>query len=162
MSPVPIGPGTPETIVFDNTAVFPPGSPTTISLGSTLPTLDTGDDTVNGTSAGVIVDGVSKTFDCISITSNGNVVKGLQIRNCYDGVTITDGAQNNTIGGSGPGDRNVISENEVGVEMFDVGTNGNVVKGNYIGTDPSGTSPLPNYQQGVLIGDGQDNTIGGT
>jgi hypothetical protein len=161
MSPVPIGPDTPETITFD-TADFPHGSPATIALGSALPTLSTDDDTVNGTSAGVIVNGVSKTFHCFSITSDSNVIKGLQIRNCYDGVTITDGAQNNTIGGSGPGDRNVISGNEVGVEMFDVGTNGNVVKGNYIGTDPSGTSPLPNYQQGVLIGDGQDNTIGGT
>jgi hypothetical protein len=71
MSPVPIGTGTPETIVF-GTSVFPPGSPATITLTSALPTLSTDDDTVGGSSARVIVDGVSKTFDCFDITSANN------------------------------------------------------------------------------------------
>src|SRR5262249_22458080 len=39
---------------------------------------------------------------------------------------------------------------------------GNLVEGNLIGTDASGTHVLPNAQQGVLIGDAPGNTIGGT
>jgi hypothetical protein len=79
-------------------------------------------------------------------------------------VYIRDGAQDNTIGGSTPGQRNVISGNlEEGVFISDSGTSGNVVKGNYVGTNASGTAGLPNGAQGVAIGVGaQDNTIGGT
>jgi parallel beta-helix repeat protein len=157
---VPIGPDTPETIVF-NTTVFPPAGPATISLNSSLPALSTDDDTVSGTTAGVIVSGASKTFDCISITSDSNFIKGLQIRNCYAGVAIRAGGQNNTIGGTA-GQRNVISANDRGVEILDDGTSGNTVKGNYIGTDASGTGAVPNGM-GVLIHAGaEDNTVGGT
>ena len=155
LSPVPIGPDTPETIVF-------PGSPAIISLGSALPTLDTGSDTIAGSSAVVIVNGVSKTFDCISITSNGNVVKGRQIRNCYAGVTITAGAQNNTIGGTTASDRNVISGNNRGVEILDYNTSGNTVKGNYIGTDAAGTAALGNTYGVVIKAGAEGNTVGGT
>jgi hypothetical protein len=79
-------------------------------------------------------------------------------------VYIRDGAQDNTIGGSTPGQRNVISGNlEEGVSISGSATTGNVVKGNYIGTNAAGTAGLPNGAQGVAIGpDAQDNTIGGT
>jgi hypothetical protein len=154
-SPVPIGPDTPETIVF-------PGSPATITLGSSLPTLYTGDDTIDGSSAGVIVNGVSKAFDCFDITSNGNIIKGLQIRNCDVGVLIHAGAQDNTIGGTTAGERNVISGNNRGVEIDGYGADGNVVKGNYIGTDAAGTAALGNGY-GLLIHAGAEgNTVGGT
>jgi parallel beta-helix repeat protein len=161
MSPVPIGPGTPETIVF-HTTVFPPGSPATITLGSALPILTTGNDTVDGSSAGVIVDGVSKTFDCFSITSNGNVIKGLQIRKCRVGVYMHDGAQNNAIGGTTAGERNVISGNLLGVQIVSPQTSGNVVKGNYIGANAAGTDALPNADGVVIEGMADNNIIGGS
>jgi len=72
-----------DTIAFDP-AIFPPANPATISLNSGLPTLSTGGDTIDGTSAGVIVDGTYATLsDCFDITSNNNTIKGLQISNCY-------------------------------------------------------------------------------
>ena len=162
MSPVSIGTGTPESIVF-HTGVFPPGSPATITLSSALPTLDTGDDTIDGSSAGVIVDGVSKAFDCFDITSANNTIKGLQIYKCMRGVAIHDGAQNNIIGGSSPGERNVISGNFIGVDIWGSGTNGNVVKGNYIGTDATGTAALAGQASGVHIkGFASQNSVGGS
>ena len=163
---IPLGspPGviSPDTIVF-HTGVFPPASPATIALGSALPTLDTGGDTIDGSSAGVLVDGVSRAFDCFDITSADNGIKGLQIRNCHAGVTIRDGAQSNTIGGTTAGERNVISGNELGLIISDNDTDGNIVKGNYIGTDASGMAPIPNSGPGVIVQDGaQNNTIGGS
>jgi hypothetical protein len=158
-SPVQIGTGA-ETIVFDTT-VFLPGSPATISLGSALPTLDIGGDTINGSSAGVIVDGVSKAFYCFDITSANNTIKGLQIRNCKAGVLIHAGAEDNTVGGTTAGGRNVISGNDWGVWITDDPTSGNTVKGNYIGTDATGTSALGNTIGVFVVSTGQTNTIGG-
>jgi hypothetical protein len=159
----PPGAASADTIVFD-TSVFPPGSPVTITLGDTLPDLDTGDDTVDGTSAGVIVDGVSEDFPCFDIASANNTIKGLEIYNCSIGVYLHSGAQYNTIGGSTPGEGNVISGNGgSGVKIYGSGTNGNVVKGNFIGTDASGTAAMGNGGSGVMIENGpQNNTIGGT
>jgi len=49
----------------------------------------------------------------------------------------------NTIGGTTPADRNVISANSRdGIDLLD--TSSDVVEGNYIGVDPTGTSGIPN------------------
>ena len=45
-----------DTILFDP-GVFPPTSPTTISLLSSLPSIEMGDLTIDGSDAGVIIDG---------------------------------------------------------------------------------------------------------
>jgi hypothetical protein len=58
----------------------------------------------------------------------------------------------------------VISGNttSIGVYIRESGTNGNRVKGNYIGTSAAGDAPIPNAT-GVWIGGGaQSNTVGGT
>ncbi|MFC1511417.1 right-handed parallel beta-helix repeat-containing protein, partial [Candidatus Margulisiibacteriota bacterium] len=79
------------------------------------------------------------------------------------GVLITDGANNNTIGGNSVAVRNVISGNtKHGVYIALPGTNTNKVKGNYIGVDASGVAPLGNGNSGVAIGNGaQANVVGG-
>ncbi|KPJ48553.1 MAG: hypothetical protein AMJ38_05075, partial [Dehalococcoidia bacterium DG_22] len=51
----PPGAASADTIVFD-TSVFPPGSAATISIDFDLPALNTGHDTVDGSSAGVVVE----------------------------------------------------------------------------------------------------------
>src|SRR6202011_5291568 len=65
--------------------------------------------------------------------------------NGYDGVLITAGAAANTVGGNSTRKRNVISANaHGGVEIFGSGTTGNLVQGNYIGTDLNGNGYLSN------------------
>ena len=69
------------------------------------------------------------------------------------------GADSNTIGGTTVAARNVISGNDsVGV---DLGSFRNLIQGNFIGTDASGTAALGSQQNGVNLGR-SSNTIGGT
>jgi CSLREA domain-containing protein len=106
--------------------------------------------------------------------TTGNVVSGNYIGpdkdgstanlvgNGQNGVYIGYGAQNNIVGGDTDGERNVISGNgENGVIIFENNTTGNVVSGNYIGTDESGMDPLGNGYEGVYIQNAPNNTVGG-
>jgi CSLREA domain-containing protein len=78
--------------------------------------------------------------------------------NDLSGVTIFD-APNNTVGGTAPAARNVISGNE----NFGVAIQGddNKVQGNYIGANRNGTADLGNTLDGVGIMGGASNTMGG-
>jgi hypothetical protein len=73
---------------------------------------------------------------------------------------------NNTIGGTSPLEGNIISGWEYDLTIQGVGTQENLVEGNYIGTNAAGSEALPpqgGYQVGVgvdLLGSG-NNTIGG-
>ena len=79
-----------------------------------------------------------------------------------NGVTITDGAQFNTIGSNSPEGRNVISLNEfAGLLLTSPGTSDNRIIGNYIGVSAWGISSAPNGV-GVVIRDGaSNNRVGG-
>src|SRR5205807_364536 len=77
-----------------------------------------------------------------------------------DGVYIQT-ASGNTIGGTTTSARNVISGNTAAVE-FVGSASGNVVEGNYIGTDVTGTKALGNSYAVNIFGSASDNTIGGT
>ncbi len=81
-----------------------------------------------------------------------------------DGVLINNGASNNTIGGvtakAGTGPGNVISGNAVnGIEIDGTLTDINIVEGNVIGTDPSGTVAMGNTNDGILIRDFPDGLL---
>ena len=68
---------------------------------------------------------------------------------------------NNTIGGPRPGERNIISGNEAEGISINSSSN-NIIQGNYVGTDVSGTAALPNGYFGMRIeNDSNSNTIGG-
>jgi CSLREA domain-containing protein len=91
-----------------------------------------------------------------SIVINGPTLIG----NHGNGVTISNGASSNLIGGTDPATRNIISGNfGSGVTMVNQDTAGNTVQGNFIGTDASGSYALPNYSVGVWIGVGASNNI---
>jgi len=78
------------------------------------------------------------------------------------GVSIAEGATNNTVGGLTPDLRNLISGNAGdGVLIKDHGTKLNLVEGNFIGTDVTGSIPLGNSGNGVDIVSTSGNTVGG-
>ena len=96
-----------------------------------------------------------------------DITGGVALPNGYDGVRIDSGASNNTIGGlaatPGTGAGNLISGNKNnGVEITDAGTDGNVVAGNLVGLNASGTQSLGNGACGIFVQTGaENNTIGG-
>ena len=83
------------------------------------------------------------------------------IPNGHSGVAIYQGA-NNTIGGTGSAQRNVISGNrQDGIVVNTSGATGNKILGNYIGTNAAGTAKLGNGWYGVEISQ-PNNIVGGT
>ncbi|HXU37793.1 MAG TPA: FG-GAP-like repeat-containing protein [Blastocatellia bacterium] len=71
------------------------------------------------------------------------------------------GSNSNLIGGTHSSARNVISGNGQGIRILVDGSTSNLVQGNYIGTDFTGSAPLGNSNEGIFIFDQPDNTIGG-
>ncbi|MCI0488769.1 MAG: DUF11 domain-containing protein, partial [Blastocatellia bacterium] len=136
--------------------------------------------TIGGTTAGArnIVsgngEGILMRGELDSVVGNlvqGNYVgtnsSGLAaLGNTGNGVSLFFSASNNTVGGTSPAARNIISGNGVaGVAMctcFIGNATGNLVQGNYIGTNVSGNAALGNGQNGVGIQISPLNTIGGT
>ena len=90
------------------------------------------------------------------------------IPNDGHGIEIIDGASDNRIGLAGAGNvigsngRDTVSQSD-GIYLGDVGTTGNVLLGNLIGVDATGTGRLGNNDDGIAVMNGADgNTIGGT
>ncbi|HZL37389.1 MAG TPA: Calx-beta domain-containing protein, partial [Tepidisphaeraceae bacterium] len=105
-------------------------------------------------------------------TATGNTVLGnliglnqlgtQAVPNQQDGVLVQSAAGNN-IGTSVTGGGNVISGNgSAGVAISGMGAANDSVSNNYIGTDVTGTSAVPNALAGVFINNVPNNTIGGT
>lgn len=160
-----------NTILFDP-MVFTPAVPVTISLLSALPTIVADTVTIDGSEAWVVMDGSQLSEgDGLHISGSDRVIiRGLQILGFpNNGIRLDHGANHVIIGGSrsigkGPlGQGNRLSGNHrAGIWIADLRTSGNVVIGNYIGTDSPGTNTLANLNAGVFIGFGAShNTIGG-
>lgn len=135
------------TITFDP-LVFPPQAPVAIHLDSGLPPLTQGGLTIDASRAGVILDGsgipTSDPQQGLAISSDGNVIRGLQITGFSDaGIGLYGGAQHNLIGGergigAGPlRQGNLISGyGSFGIGLWD--TAHNTIQGNYIGVNLDG------------------------
>ena len=160
-----------------------PGSATSgVFLSGAIDNLIGGDDDDDGVLDGVVgarnvISGNTHGFDINN--SSGNRVQGnfigtdvtgtVAIANgpgFFGGGVRIGGGDTSTIGGTTPGAGNLISGN-LGAGIFLIGTAFNVIQGNRIGTDVTGTLPLPNQQHGVQAGGvspvgANNNVIGGT
>ncbi len=136
---------------------------------------------------GVLVEGSTNTINANTVSGNdvgilivkrimenpvptGNIITGnfigtnptgtVAIPNTLDGIGLAD-AVNTLIGGFGanmPAARNIISGNgRHGIRL--VGSIGNRISGNFIGTQADGISPLGNTQNGIFIAQGTGSTI---
>ncbi|MBN9689774.1 MAG: right-handed parallel beta-helix repeat-containing protein [Verrucomicrobia bacterium] len=89
-------------------------------------------------------------------TAKGNAGTGIALARTIFG---TEGSPFNRIGGPNPGARNVIGGNgSYGISIPGGGTN-NVIQGNYVGTDPSGTAARANRAGINLSGLGASNNL---
>ncbi len=112
--------------------------------------------------AGIYIGGFGNTIagNYVGTDAGGTVAHGNGT-----GVEIDNGGSDNIIGGTTAADRNVISGNSEGVILSPdgYGTTGNVVEGNYIGTNAAGDAALPNQDSGVQLANdgGGIDRIGG-
>jgi parallel beta-helix repeat protein len=96
----------------------------------------------------------------IGLNSQGT----MSVPNEDNGIRISGGAFNNTVGGNSPELRNVISGNNIsGVSILDNNTRDNIIIGNYIGLNRLGEESVANGS-GINIGAGSlgishNNTI---
>jgi hypothetical protein len=107
----------------------------------------------------------------ISIGSNSNVIQGNYIGPLSDGITgltgsqqsngMSNGGSYNIIGGSVAAARNLIAGNtNLGMDMS--GSN-NIIRGNYWGTNKSGTGRISTGNNGgFAMNSGTANIVGGT
>jgi CSLREA domain-containing protein len=138
----------------------------------------TTDNTIGGASAGagnvvsgnagdaVFLDGSNITQNQVQGNTIGlNAAGTAAIANHFNGVEILDGLAN-SIGGTAVADRNIISGNAgAGVYIHATAAgrgDGNVVEGNFIGTDTSGTKAFGNAFGVYISGGASNNSIGGT
>jgi hypothetical protein len=169
-----IGPG--GVVTFDP-AVFPPESPRGLLLMAPLPPLAQGGVTIDGSDAGVVLDGVRLGASDVGLTvvSDGNVISGLGwMHFAGTAILVSGGARNNTIGGdrtlgTGPNGRgNTLRDCKLGIVVSGQGTNENVLIGNYLSTTPDGIwgagwawVSVPDVRACVVIGAGaQANRVG--
>lgn len=170
ISPLTQLPSLTETVMID--ATTQPGY-TTSPLIELVGTSTTGGLGFAAGSANSTVKGlaINRFAVAIGLSSSGN-----RVEKCYIGLSPngtaagtpgeqqigidikTAAASNNTIGGAGDLG-NVISNNGLGVGISQ-GATGNNIIGNRIGTNPAGTTAIPNTA-GVGIDSANGNTIGG-
>jgi len=158
-----------DVVTFDP-EIFPPDDPREIQLRSVLAPITQSALTVDGSNAGVIIDGSqiesNEWIAGLQIWSSGNTVRGLQVIGFRDsGIDITGGVYGNTIGGdratgNGPtGQGCVVCECGFGIGLADAGTTRNTISGTLIGVDAEGNARGNRYQ-GVWIEGVGGNTVG--
>ncbi len=115
----------------------------------------------NGNDGVVILGGASGTVVAGNLMGT-DVTGTLSVPNGFYGIEVDSGG--NTVGGLTAGARNIISGNDqAGVVLYQPYSVGNVVEGNYVGTDITGSFSVGVQPDGVDVDDGATyNTVGGT
>jgi hypothetical protein len=151
------------------------GNAETNSQGNGISVNDSPNNIIGGTTPNSR--NVIAAIDFHAIAIFGFNANGNQIMGNYIGINAAGTAalpvssgvslatSNNIVGGTTVAARNVIGAgNNAGVliQPFGFGTSGNVIQGNYIGTDATGSVALGFIQHGVVIfGSSDNNVIGG-
>jgi hypothetical protein len=119
----------------------------------------------SGAGSGIRITGAGANANIVQGNFIGTSANGSSpaIANDDHGIVITSSAHDNLIGGTTAASRNVISGNgQDGIRVQGAGVS-NTIQGNFIGTDSSGTAPLPNSADGVgFRTSASSNTVGGT
>jgi parallel beta-helix repeat protein len=104
---------------------------------------------LNANATGNVVQGNIVGLDATGTKALGNVWYGIEVQSA-----------NNAIGGTTAAQRNIFSANgEAGVVLFLGAATGNVIQGNYIGTDVTGNVKFGNRFQGVAVSYSNGNQI---
>ena len=108
---------------------------------------------------GVLIEGTAATGNLVQGNLVGTDAAGFSpLPNGSDGLVIQLGATGNLIGGPSADLGNLVSGNHGhGVRLIEGGAQ--VVQFNRVGTDASGTRPLPNHGAGILLEGSSNNLI---
>jgi parallel beta-helix repeat protein len=112
---------------------------------------------ISGNGTGITINASNTVVkgNYIGLTANGKAT----LPNTGSGVIVN--GKTNQIGGAAAGEGNVISGNKgSGIEV-NMGANGTIIKGNYIGTDAAGLAAVGNGQDGISVSGAANTTIGG-
>jgi len=131
-----------------------------------------GDSTIGAPGSGNVISGNQTGVWLAGSNVSGMVVQSncigpiqgctTNLGNTQQGISVFS-SQSNLIGGTGPGEGNIIGSNGSGVSITGDFADDNIVVGNFIGTDPLGVLALSNTDNGIGIGNGADgNVIGGS
>ena len=103
---------------------------------------------------------------------SGNIVRGnyvglnasgaAAIGNTPFGISVFNSQSANVIGGSGPGEGNVVSASSSINISLQGSANNNTLQGNLVGTDATGSDAVGTNQSGIYLIGSSNNLIGGT
>jgi len=111
--------------------------------------------------AGIFMDSDDNRVECNHLGTDVSGTSSSFVLENEFGVRIV-GGNNNTVGGAVVMARNLISNNDqAGISIEGSSASGNVIAGNFVGTDVTGSGSLENGDAGVSIVDAPANVIGG-
>ncbi len=122
----------------------------------------TSDEETPASGAGLLISSGSAS-NVVSCNHSGTNVAGDAMLSNNTGVALFEAGSNNQIGGITSADRNLVSGNAIGVAVFD--SPDSTIRGNYIGTDVSGTSSIRNAYGVYVVGQNVPDlnlVVGGT
>ena len=141
-----------DGVLLDNSATANTVGGTTTAARNVISTNVIGVEFEDAGTTGNLVEG-----NLLGTDSSGTNPLG----NFNEGVVIGSGVTGNTIGGTATGAGNVIDDS--GLYGVEITGSSNVVQGNLIGTDITGTKGLGTFGDGILLYNGaSSNSIGGT